>query len=50
MTTIEEANELLKTDPAIFAKLLDIELYQWYGSAALPVYLPYHDKIRKERF
>lgn len=45
--TIEEANELLTTDPAIKEKLLDAELYQWYGSAALPMYLKYHDKIEK---
>ena len=48
--TIEEANELLVTDPAVAAKLLDAELYQWYGSAALPEYLKYHDRIEKKKF
>ena len=48
--TIEEANKLLDTDPAIKAKLLEPELYRWYGSAALPIYLPYHDKVRKKEF
>jgi uncharacterized protein YciI len=48
--TIEEANKLLDTDPAIKAKLLEPELYRWYGSAALPMYLPYHDKVKKKDF
>jgi uncharacterized protein YciI len=47
--TIEEANELLITDPAIKAKILDTEIFQWYGSAALPVYLKTHDKIQKKK-
>jgi len=45
--TIEEANALVMTDPAIKAKLLDAELYEWYGSAALAEYLPASDKIWK---
>lgn len=46
----KEANELLESDPAIKAKLLDAEIYKWYGSAALPMYLPYHDKVSKNIF
>lgn len=45
--TVAEAQELLKSDPAIQAKLLDAEIYPWYGSAALPVYLETHKKIEK---
>jgi uncharacterized protein YciI len=45
--TIEEANALLATDPAIKANYLSAELYPWYGSAAIPTYLPLHDKIWK---
>lgn len=45
--TIGEARELVATDPAIKAKLLDAELYPWYGSAALAEYLPASDKIWK---
>lgn len=45
--TTEEANALLETDPAIKAKLLEAELYGWYGSAALPAYLDIHKKIEK---
>ena len=47
--TIEEANALLATDPAVKEKLLDAELFQWYGSAALPEYLKVHEKIEKKR-
>ena len=47
---IEEANALLETDPAIKEKLLAVELYQWYGSAALPAYLEISDKVGKNSF
>lgn len=47
--TTEEANELLANDPAIKEKLLEAELFQWYGSAALPMYLPYHNKVEKKK-
>jgi uncharacterized protein YciI len=46
-TDLKEAEEMLQTDPAIKEKLLDAELYKWYGSAALPVYLEASDKIWK---
>lgn len=49
VTTLEEAGSLLQTDPAIKAGFLDAELYNWYGSAALPEYLDYADKIWKIR-
>jgi uncharacterized protein YciI len=48
--TTNEAQKLLDTDPAIKFKLLDTELYGWYGSAALPLYLKYHDSIKKKDF
>lgn len=47
VTTVEDAEKLLQTDPAIKADLLDVELYSWYGSAALPEYLKASDKIWK---
>lgn len=47
VATIEEAQSLLQTDPAVKEGLLDAELYKWYGSAALPEYLPASDKIWK---
>ena len=43
--TLEETRQLVLTDPAVKEKLLEPEIYQWYGSAALPVYLPYHEKV-----
>ncbi len=45
--SIEDAKELLLTDPAIKNGLLDYEIFTWYGSAALPEYLPISDKIWK---
>ena len=45
--TVEEAGKLVQTDPAVKAKLLDAELFPWYGSAALAEYLAVSDKIWK---
>lgn len=45
--SLEEANEVLQTDPAIKNGLLDYELFSWYGSAALPEYLTFSEKIWK---
>ncbi len=45
--TVEEAKLVVNTDPAIVANLLTADLYEWYGSAALPEYLPASDKIWK---
>lgn len=45
--TVEEANALLETDPAIKAHILKAETYPWYGSAALSEYLDTSDKIWK---
>lgn len=43
----EELKEILETDPAIKNDFFDYEIYTWYGSAALPEYLPYSDRIWK---
>ena len=48
--SIDEAKQLLESDPAIKAKVLDAELYNWYGSAALSEYLPFHHKVQKKSF
>ncbi len=45
--SIDEAKEILATDPAYKAKLLDAELINWYGSAALAEYLPASKKVSK---
>ncbi len=47
--TKDEALKLLESDPAIREKLLDAELYEWYGSAALAEHLPIHEKIQKTK-
>jgi uncharacterized protein YciI len=47
--TIEEAKKLIATDPAVKERLLDAELFQWYGSAALPEYLKVHKRIEKKK-
>src|SRR5690554_5200899 len=46
--TLKEATELVETDPAIKEDLLAVDLYEWYGSAALPVYLDTAKKITRE--
>ncbi|MFD1166635.1 hypothetical protein ACFQ2C_13555 [Sphingobacterium daejeonense] len=48
--TEEEAKEILETDPAIKSGLLSYTIYPWYGSAALPMYLPYSEKVTKSKF
>lgn len=45
--TLDEAKVLLQADPAVTEGLLEAEYFLWYGSAALPEYLPYADKIWK---
>ncbi|WP_258561809.1 YciI family protein [Chryseobacterium chendengshani] len=44
----EEAEQWVKTDPAVAAGVFGYEIFPWYGSAALPLYLKYHDEIAKE--
>lgn len=46
----EELDKLLSTDPTIQKGIFDVEVFDWYGSAALPTYLPNHDKIQKTGF
>lgn len=49
VSSFEEANELLKGDPTVKEGIFDTELYEWYGSAALPEYLKVHSKIEKTK-
>lgn len=46
--TVEDAKELVKNDPAVNSGMLAVDFYEWYGSAALPVYLETAKKITKE--
>jgi len=47
VASVQEAEKILQTDPAVKEKLLDSVLIEWYGSAALPEYLDSSDKIWK---
>lgn len=48
--SLDEAKEILATDPAIKANLLDADLFNWYGSAALGEYLKFSEKVGKYSF
>lgn len=45
----EEVEEYLKADPAITAGIFEPVIYNWYGSAALPTYLPFHKSIEMKK-
>ena len=47
--TVEEAQALVATDPAIQAKLLEAELTPWYATAALQETVKIHEKISKKK-
>ena len=44
----DEAESWVKTDPAVSAGVFNYEIFPWYGSAALPLYLKHHDEIAKQ--
>ena len=50
VTTFEEAKKLMEADTAISSGMLDTELFHWYGSAALKMYLPFSEKVGKNNF
>jgi len=45
--TVEEAEQLVKLDPAVKANIFEYELTPWYGSAALGQLLEIHEQISK---
>jgi uncharacterized protein YciI len=49
-TDSTEVVQLLQGDLTIKEKIFDVEMYKWYGSAALPLYLDYTDRISKKLF
>jgi uncharacterized protein YciI len=48
--TIEEAQDLVNTDPAVKVGILIMELHPWYGSAALMEVPFIHAKVQKKSF
>ncbi|RXR19103.1 hypothetical protein EQG63_06570 [Flavobacterium amnicola] len=48
--TVEEAQKLVETDPAVQAKIFDVELTPWYSSAALMQVNEEHEKLAKTKF
>ncbi len=47
--TIEEAEILVNSDPAVKAKIFEAELTPWYGSATLGKIKDLHNKIAKTK-
>jgi len=50
VSSLEEANALLESDPVIKSKIMETEIYKWYGTAAMPLILKFHDKLAKQKF
>lgn len=50
VTSIEEAEDLTNSDPAIEAGVLQMELMEWYGSAALMGVNEIHHSLAKKSF
>lgn len=44
----EEAEKWVRTDPAVQAGVFNYEIFPWYGSAALPLYLKHHAEVAQE--
>ncbi len=50
VATVEEANALVETDPAVKAKIFEAEMTPLYCTAALMEISKIHDKISKTKF
>ena len=50
VTDTNEVRKLLQTDPAVHAKLLEPEIYAWYGSAATQQINELHKKVARTSF
>lgn len=48
VSSVEEAQKLTETDPAVKAGSLVMELHPWYGSAALVEAFKLHKKVEKK--
>lgn len=49
VSTIAEAEELVKGDPTVTNGIFVTEMYRWYGSAALPMMNEIHPKLQKPK-
>jgi len=47
--TLDEAKDLIKRDPTVTNGIFETEMYQWYGSAALPMLNDIHERIQKRK-
>jgi uncharacterized protein len=47
VSDFDEAAKLLNDDPTIKESVFEPLYFKWYGSAALPEYLPFEEKLRK---
>lgn len=50
VTTVEEAQKLTETDPAVKAGLFSVEFHPWYGSAVLMDVPLLHKKVQTKEF
>jgi uncharacterized protein YciI len=50
VTTVEEAQKLVETDPTVKAGVLVPELTPWYASASLMMTPELHKKLQKKKF
>jgi uncharacterized protein YciI len=46
--TVEQARAMAKEDPSIQSGYFDVELFGFYGSAALPMLVPIHNTLQKK--
>jgi uncharacterized protein YciI len=46
--TVEQARAMAKEDPSIQSGYFDVELFGFYGSAALPMHVPIHNTLQKK--
>ena len=45
--SLDEARELVQSDPAVAAGIFEVELIDWYGSAALMEVNQLHQRLQK---
>lgn len=50
VATLEEAEKLVQTDPAVKAGIFVVELTEWYASASLMATPELHKKVQKKSF